>query len=116
MSISRNSRLSEEMKKIISSIIQTDLKDPRIPFLTSIMDVQITKDLRYAKVFVSVYGDEDQKAKCIEGLKSASGYIRKELGSKIKIRYVPELIFQIDNSIEYGIHISKVLREVNKEQ
>jgi ribosome-binding factor A len=108
-------RLSEEMRKVISNIIQNEIKDPRIPMLTSVTKVDVTKDLRYAKIFVSVLGNDEQKQKCIEGLKSASGYIRKETGSKIKMRYTPELIFEIDNSIEYGIHIAEILKEVKKQ-
>lgn len=116
MNVRRTSRLNEEIKKIISTIIQNELKDPRIPMITSITHVDVTKDLRYAKVYVSVYGDEEQKSKCIEGLKSASGFIRKEIGSRIKIRYVPELVFELDNSIEHGLHISQILEEIKKEE
>lgn len=115
MSIDRTMRLSEEMRKVISNIIQNEIKDPRIPMLTSVTKVDVTKDLRYAKIFISVLGDEEKKKKCIEGLKSAAGYIRKETGSKIKMRYTPELLFEIDNSIEYGLHIAKLLREVKKQ-
>jgi ribosome-binding factor A len=116
MNVRRTSRLNEEIKKIISTIIQNELKDPRIPMITSITHVDVTKDLRYAKVYVSVYGDEEQKSKCIEGLKSASGFIRKEIGGRIKIRYVPELVFELDNSIEHGLHISQILEEIKKEE
>ncbi len=115
MSIDRKSRLSEEMKRIIGNIIQNELKDPRIPILTSVTGVEVTRDLRYAKVYVSVFGNDEEKAKCIEGLKSAAGFIRKEVGNHIKIRYIPEPVFELDNSIEHGIHISELLREVNKE-
>lgn len=114
MGVDRISRLSEEVRKELSYIIQNELKDPRIPMLTSITRVEITRDLRYAKVFVSVFGDEEQKIKCIEGLKSAAGFIRKEIGSRVNIRYTPEMIFEIDNSIEYGLNISKKIKEMNK--
>jgi ribosome-binding factor A len=116
MGFDRNSRLSEEIRKTISSVIQNGLKDPRIPMLTSITNVDVTKDLKYAKVFVSVYGDETQKAKCIEGLKSSAGFIRKEIGANIKMRHIPELTFELDNSIEYGLHISKILNEINSKK
>ncbi|MDF2672000.1 MAG: rbfA [Clostridiales bacterium] len=114
MSVDRLSKLSEQIKKEISNIIQTEIKDPRVPILTSIVHVDVTKDLRYAKVFISVFGEEEKKVKCIEGLKSASGYIRKEVGSRMNIRYIPELIFEIDRSIEYGMHIDKVIKEMKK--
>ena len=115
MSISRTSRLNEEVKRIVGDIIQNELKDPRIPMLTSVTGVEVTKDLRYAKIFVSVFGNEEEKEKCLEGLKSASGFIRKEIGRKIKARYTPEVIFELDKSIEYGMHISKVLQEMKKD-
>ncbi|QCX32281.1 30S ribosome-binding factor RbfA [Caloramator sp. E03] len=115
MGFDRTSRLSEEIKKIVSNIIQNELKDPRVPMLTSITHVEVTKDLRYAKIFISVLGDEEVKEKCIEGLKSASGYIRKEVGSKIKARYVPEMVFEIDKSIEHGMHISNILKGINND-
>lgn len=115
MSISRTSRLNEEVKRIVGEIIQNELKDPRIPMLTSVTGVEVTKDLRYAKVYISVFGNEEEKAKCLEGLKSAAGFIRKEIGNKIKARYTPEIIFELDKSIEYGMHISKVLQEMKKD-
>jgi ribosome-binding factor A len=114
MSVDRLSKLSEQIKKEISNIIQNEIKDPRVPILTSVISIEVTKDLRYAKVFVSIFGDEEKKVKCIEGLKSASGYIRKEVGSRMNIRYIPELIFEIDRSIEYGMHIDKVIKEMKK--
>lgn len=113
MSVDRNNRLSEEMKRTIGSLLQNGLKDPRVPMLTSVTGVEITKDLKYAKVFVSVYGEKEAKDKCLEGLISSAGFIRREIGAHIKMRYVPELIFEIDNSIEYGLHISKLLHDIN---
>lgn len=115
MANGRINRINEEIRRIVSNIIQNDLKDPRIPVLTTVMNVDVTKDLRYAKVYISVFGDDEKKSKCIEGLKSAAGYIRREVGSKIKTHYTPEIIFELDNSIERAIHISKMLNDINKE-
>lgn len=112
MGFSRTTRLSEEIRKIISNIIQNELKDPRIPILTSVTSVDVTNDLRYAKVFISVFGSEEQKNECIEGLKNAAGFIRREVGSKIKARYIPEMIFELDKSIEHSLHISKLLNDI----
>lgn len=112
MSFARTSRLSEEVRKVVGNIIQSELKDPRIPVLTSVTHVDVTRDLKYAKVFISVFGDNDVQEKCLEGLRSASGYIRKEIGSRIKMRYTPEIIFELDNSIEYGLHISKLIKDI----
>jgi ribosome-binding factor A len=96
-------RISEEIKREISNIIQNDLKDPRLPEFVSVLSVDTTRDLRYAKVYVSVYGNEEEKKKAMEGLKNAAGFIRREIGQRIKLRYTPELLFELDNSIEYGI-------------
>lgn len=115
MGFDRTSRLAEEIKKIVSNIIQNELKDPRVPMLTSVTHVDVTRDLRYAKIYISVFGDEEQKEKCIEGLKNASGYIRKTVGNSLKIRYVPEMNFELDKSIEHGLHISHLLDEIKKQ-
>ena len=111
----RIARISEEIKREISSIIQNELKDPRLPKLISIMSVNATKDLRYAKVFISVLGEEEEKRHALDGLKSAAGFIRREVGHRMKLRYTPELLFELDNSIEHGIHISRLINETVKD-
>ncbi len=108
-------RISEEVKKEISSIIQNDIKDPRLPNLVSIISCNVTKDLRYAKVFVSVLGDEEQKKNAMSALKSAAGFIRRELGHRVQLRYTPEIHFELDTSIEHGIYINKLLNETAKD-
>ena len=110
----RTDRIAEEMKREISSIIR-ELKDPRIPALTSIIAVRVTKDLRYAKVFVSVLTDEEKKTAAVKGLNGAAGFIRKELGARIVLRATPELTFVGDSSIEYGAKINRILNEIEKE-
>lgn len=114
MSFQRISRISEEFKREISDIIINDLKDPRIAEFTSIVSVDVTKDLRYAKVYVSILGDEKKRNDTIAGLKSAAGYIRKEIGSRVKLRYTPEMLFELDKSIEHGVYISNLIRQANK--
>lgn len=114
MTYQRVDRISEEFKKIISRIIRDEVKDPRIAQMTSITQVQVSKDLRYAKVYVSVLGSEEQRKETMEGLNRASGYIRKQLGRQIKIRYTPELQFVLDKSIEYSVEISKKINEIKK--
>lgn len=109
MSIKRNNRLTGEMKKIISEIIKRDVKDPRISEMLSITDINITEDLKSAKVYVSIYGESDPT---IEALNRAKGFIRKELSRKMKIRTVPELFFEKDFSIEKGIYISNLINQV----
>jgi len=107
----RINRISEEIKREISSIIQNELKDPRLPELISVVSVNVTKDLRYAKVYISVFGGKEQKENAIEGLKSAAGFIRKEIGHRMKLRYTPEIQFELDNSIEHGAYINKLIKE-----
>ena len=81
----------------------------------SITQVETTNDLRYAKVFVSIYGNEKQQEETLLGLRSAGGYLRREIGKNIKLRYTPELLFEIDNSIEYGMHINSILNKIKKD-
>jgi len=112
----RLDRISEEIKKEISRIIREDVKDPRISPMASILRVDVARDLRYAKVYVSVLGNEQEKTSTIEGLTRAAGFIRKELGRVLTIRYIPELSFMLDTSIEYSVDISKKIMEVTREQ
>lgn len=109
MSIKRSHRLTGEFKKLISEIIRRDVKDPRISEMLSISDVTITDDLKTAKVFVSIYGESDQS---IDALNRAKGFIRKELGKRMKIRTIPELFFEKDFSIERGVYINKLINDV----
>jgi len=114
MAFPRVNRVSEEFKKEISDIIKNEIKDPRIAQFTSIMSVDVTKDYRYAKVYVSVMGDDKEKSDTMAGLKSAAGFVRKEVGSRVKLRYTPEILFELDNSIEHGIYISNLLKLANR--
>ncbi|NLB79737.1 MAG: 30S ribosome-binding factor RbfA [Clostridiaceae bacterium] len=107
----RTDRLSEEIKKELSDLIRNQIKDPRLPELVSITAVRVTKDLRYAKVYVSVFGDDDKKNDAIAALKHAAGFIRHEIGQRVNIRYIPEFTFILDDSIEKGMYISKLIDE-----
>ncbi len=111
----RTDRISEEIRKNLSDIIRS-LKDPRIPVMTSVVDVSVTKDLRYAKAYISVMGDEETKKNAIEGLRSAAGFIRREIGERVLLRALPEFKFVLDNSIEHGAHINELLHSVIKEE
>ena len=115
MSFKRTDRISEEIKKELSSIIR-ELKDPRIPMMTSVVNVNVTNDLRYAKAFISVMGTPEEKKEAIKGLTSAAGFIRREIGSRIKLRCVPEFTFAEDSSIEYGAHINELLHRLNNKE
>lgn len=111
----RITRISEEVKKEVSNIIQNDLKDPRLPSLVSVIACNVSKDLSHAKVYVSVLGSEEEKINAIKALKSAAGFIRRELGHRVQLRCTPEIHFELDTSIEYGIHMNKLLDEAKKE-
>lgn len=110
MAYPRTKRIGEEIRKIISSLIKNELKDPRISPLTSIIEVDVTKDLRYANIFVSVYGTDEDQTNTIIALTSAAGFIRKVIGKELKLRYTPEPLFKIDRSIEKGLYISNLLK------
>lgn len=110
----RVNRLSEEIKKIVSHIIHNELRDPRIAKMTSVMDVEVTKDLRYANVFVSIFGDHEVQSNTMEALKSSSGFVRREVGQRVKARYIPEIVFKLDRSIERGFEIQSVLSKLNE--
>ncbi len=108
----KNERINMEVQRELSRIISMEIKDPRISPMTSVTDVNVTSDLKYCKVFVSVLGDEESLDDTLEGLKSATGYIRRELAGSLNLRNTPELKFIKDNSIEYGIEMSKKIDEV----
>ncbi len=111
----RITRISEEVKREISNIIQNELKDPRLPSLVSIIDCQVTKDLGHAKVYVSVMGTDEEKKNAIKALKSAAGFIRRELGHKVQLRATPEIHFELDNSIEHGMYINRLLDNAKRD-
>ena len=112
MASNRINRINEEIQKELSSLFRT-LKDPRVQGgMVTITHVDTTTDLRWCRVFVSVL-DKTQEQDVIKGLKSAAGYLRRELGAAIKLRYTPELQFVADDSIEYGAHILEMLRDPN---
>ena len=107
----RVTRLQEAIKREASYIIQQKVKDPRLGFV-SITDVELSNDLSYCKIFVSVLGDENQREQTMIGLNKATGFIRSEIGNSVKLRHVPEIVFQYDNSIEHGSRIEAILREI----
>ena len=109
----RGGRINEEVKREVSNIIQNEIKDPRLTAMVSVTDVKVTRDLRYAKVFVSIFGKNDEeKNNTFVALKNASGYIRKEIGQRINLRYKPQIIFELDDSINYGMHIEELIQRV----
>ena len=110
MSYQRIDRISEEVRREVDAIIREELHDPRIGGTWSVTRAEVTGDLRYAKLYISILED-DKRDSMMEALKNAKGYIRKALGKRMIIRYTPELIFISDKNIEYGVHIAKVLAD-----
>jgi ribosome-binding factor A len=111
----RANRVGEQMKKELSDIIGRKIKDPRIGFVT-VTDVQVTGDLQQAKVFISVLGDEEQRDNTLKGLAKAKGFIRSEIGQRIRLRKTPEIIFEFDESIDYGNRIESLLHQIHNEE
>lgn len=107
-------KINEEIKREVSGIISRELKDPRINHMTTIVSVDTTPDLKFCKIFVSVLGDEESQKNTLDGLKRSTGYIRNELAKRINLRNTPEITFVVDQSIEYGMNMSKLIDEVNK--
>jgi len=108
----RTERIEEEIKKVASKVIGQELKDPRLSGLISITKVSVTKDLKYCKIFVSMLGTDDIPS-AMAALKSGSGVVRKAIGDNIRMHSTPEVIFEFDDSLEYGDHIQKVINELN---
>lgn len=115
MSYPRVNRINEEYKKVISQIIRNDLKDPRISGMASVVSVDVTKDLSFATVYISVLGTEDEKKNTMEGLTKSAGYVRREVGKKVKLHHTPVILFKEDNSIEYGVSMAQKIAEISKE-
>ncbi|TNJ66152.1 30S ribosome-binding factor RbfA [Paenibacillus hemerocallicola] len=108
----RVGRVGEQIKKELSQILQSELKDPRVGFIT-VTGVDVTNDLSQAKVFLSVLGTEQQKEDSLKAIAKATGFIRSELSKRIRLRITPELQFQFDSSIEYGSRIDELLNKIN---
>ena len=111
--MARIDKINEEVRRNLADVIR-ELKDKRIPMMTSVVSVEVTNDLRYAKAYISVMGSEEEQKKALEGLKSAAGFVRREIGRRVDLRYTPEFIFVLDRSIEHGAHIDALLKKYNK--
>ncbi|HCL01674.1 MAG TPA: 30S ribosome-binding factor RbfA [Lachnoclostridium phytofermentans] len=109
----KNTRINQEVQKELSMLISRELKDPRINSMTSIVAVEVAPDLKTAKVYISVLGDEQSQKNTLAGLKSAAPFLRGQLARGINLRNTPELVFVVDQSIEYGVSMSKLINELN---
>lgn len=109
----RTDRIASEVMREVERIIREDVSDPRTQCMFSITHVDVTRDLRYAKVYVSVY-EEEKRQPMMKALQSAAGFIRHNVGRRVQLRYTPELLFELDTTIEYGVHIASLLNQVRK--
>jgi ribosome-binding factor A len=115
----RNGRINEEIKKEVSNTIQNKIKDPRKSAMVSVTNVETTKDLSYTKVFVSIFGNELAKKETLQALKSSTGLMRKEIGAHVKLRHVPQVIIELDETIDKAIHLEGLfnkIKETDKKQ
>ena len=110
----KNTRINGEVLKELSNIIRSEIKDPRINPMTSVVAVEVAPDLKTCKAYISVLGDEKSQKDTVTGLKSAEGYIRRQLAKTVNLRNTPEIRFILDQSIEYGINMSKLIDEVTE--
>lgn len=108
----KNTRINGEVQRVLAEVIQGEIKDPRISPWTSVVAVEVAPDLKSAKAWISVLGDEEARKNTMEGLRSAEGYIRSQLARKVNLRNTPELLFVMDQSIEYGVNMSHLIDEV----
>ena len=114
MNFDRTDRISEEVRREVDRIIHEDVRDPRVAGTWSITRADVTRDLRYAMIRVSVL-EEEQRKPLVKALKNAAGFIRRELGKNLRLRYTPELLFEEDDNIAYGVHIASILSDVKPE-
>lgn len=111
----KNTRINAEVQRELSCIIRQELKDPRISLMTSVTAVEVAPDLKTCKAYISVLGEEQSKADTLAGLKSAVGFIRRQLAKNLNLRNTPEIRFLLDESIEYGVTMSKMIDDVNRD-
>lgn len=112
----KNTRINMEVQRELSEIIRTEIKDPRVAgAMITVVAVEVTPDLKYCKAFISVLGDEERSRDAIVGLKNAVGYIRRELAHRVNLRNTPEISFVLDQSIAYGVNMSRLIDEVTKD-
>ena len=114
MASNRIGRINEEIQRELAGLIR-NLKDPRVQTMLSITRVDTTTDLRYSKIYVSVL-EESRGKEALKGLKSAGGWLRRELGQKLQLRYTPELVFELDDSLKYGAHMYDLLSKLSREE
>lgn len=111
----RVQRIGEELRRVISDIIRSKIKDPRIPEIISVTNVIVTNDLSFAKIFVEIMGTKEEQEEALEGLNSAKGFIKKEISTEVKLRQMPELIFILDETLDINQKMEELIEEVKHE-
>ncbi|MCC3867155.1 30S ribosome-binding factor RbfA [Terrisporobacter mayombei] len=113
-SYNRTRRIGEEIRKIVSTMLINGIKDPRINSMVSVTDVEVTSDLSYAYIYVSILGGDEEST--LEGLRNAESYIRREIGRSIKIRHIPQIIFKVDDSLIKGMYMDSLIKKVSQKE
>lgn len=112
----RTERVQEAVRRIVSEVLQRELRDPRIAGFITITKVEVTSDLRLAKIFYSTLGDEKKKKLVAQGLKSAKNFVKKHVGNELKLRYTPDIMFKVDKKLEYSARIDEILGKIHKKE
>lgn len=110
----KNTRINGEVLRVLSNIIRQEIKDPRIHMMTSVTAVEVAPDLKTCKAYISVLGNDEERSETIKGLKSAEGYVRRQLARELNLRNTPQITFILDTSIEYGVNMSKLIDDVTQ--
>lgn len=113
-SYNRTRRIGEEIRKIVSTMLINGIKDPRINSMVSVTDVEVTSDLSYADIYVSILGGDEEST--LQGLRAAESYIRREIGRSIKIRHIPQIIFKVDDSLVKGMYMDSLIKKVSQKE
>ncbi|SFJ05236.1 ribosome-binding factor A [Terrisporobacter glycolicus] len=113
-SYNRTRRIGEEIRKIVSTMLINGIKDPRINSMVSVTDVEVTSDLSYAYIYVSILGGDEEST--LQGLRAAESYIRREIGRSIKIRHIPQIIFKVDDSLIKGMYMDSLIKKVSQKE
>ena len=111
-SYNRTKRIAEEIRKVVSTMLISGIKDPRINSMVSVTDVEVTNDLSYAYVYVSILGGDEEST--LQGLRSAGAFVRREVSKNVKLRHTPQIIFKVDDSIVKGMYMEQLIKEVNE--
>ncbi|MCR5083152.1 MAG: 30S ribosome-binding factor RbfA [Parasporobacterium sp.] len=110
----KNTRINAEVQRELADIIRSEIKDPRIPLMTSVVAVEVAPDLKTCKAYISVLGSDEEKQNAIKGLKNAEGFVKRQLAKNLNLRNTPQITFVLEQSIEYGVNMSKKIDEIAK--